>query len=41
MLFTPEHHQAARDAFHLNCPNCHCSYHSRIEKDAASRSHYS
>jgi molybdenum cofactor biosynthesis enzyme MoaA len=41
MLFTAEHRGAARDAFLLNCPNCHCSYHSRIEKDAASRWRYS
>ena len=41
MLFTAEHKQAARDAFLLNCPNCHCSYHNRIEKDAVSRLRYS
>ena len=41
MLFTPEHHQFARDAFALRCPNCHCSYHKRIEKHAPSRSKYS
>jgi len=41
MLFTAEHKQAARDAFRLNCPNCHCSYHNRIEKDVVSRLRYS
>jgi cyclic pyranopterin phosphate synthase len=41
MLFTAEHKQAARDAFLLNCPNCHCSYHNRIEKDPISRLRYS
>jgi len=41
MLFTPEHKQAARDAFLLNCPNCHCCYHNRIEKDVVSRLRYS
>ncbi len=29
MLFTPEHHAAARSAFKLNCPNCHCAYETR------------
>ncbi len=37
MLFTPEHRQAARDAFQLKCPNCHCGYHSRIELYPLSR----
>lgn len=41
MLFTREHKEAARDAFLLNCPNCHCSYNSRIEKDLGSRLRYS
>jgi cyclic pyranopterin phosphate synthase len=41
MLFTAEHAQAARDAFDLKCPNCHCSYHNRIERHAASRLRYS
>ena len=32
MLFTAVHEQAfSRDAFSLKCPNCHCSYHNRIE----------
>jgi sulfatase maturation enzyme AslB (radical SAM superfamily) len=41
MLFTAEHEQASRDAFNLKCPNCHCSYHNRIERHAASRLRYS
>lgn len=41
MLFTPQHTEFARDAFRLNCPNCHCSYHSRIETHAPSRWRYS
>jgi cyclic pyranopterin phosphate synthase len=40
MLFTAEHEQAARDAFGLKCPNCHCSYHNRIERHAPSRLRY-
>ena len=41
LLFTPEHRQFSRDAFALRCPNCHCSYHNRIEMHAASRLRYS
>ena len=41
MLFSQKHRQAARDAFHLNCPNCHCSYHKRIESHLPSRLRYS
>lgn len=41
MLFTPEHRQFARDAFALKCPNCHCSYHNRIEMHGPSRRQYS
>jgi cyclic pyranopterin phosphate synthase len=41
MLFTPEHTQASRDAFVLNCPNCHCQRYERIETDKASRRLYS
>jgi molybdenum cofactor biosynthesis enzyme MoaA len=41
MLFTPEHRRASRDAFRLNCPNCHCSYHNRIERHLPSRLKYS
>lgn len=40
MLFTKEHKQFARDAFQLNCPNCHCDYNARIMKHAPSRRHY-
>lgn len=41
MLYTPEHHQAARDAFQLNCPNCHCEAASRVEKHGPSFRKYS
>jgi molybdenum cofactor biosynthesis enzyme MoaA len=41
MLFTGEHRQFALDAFALRCPNCHCSYHKRIEIHAPSRRLYS
>lgn len=41
MLFTPEHKQAAKDAFAVNCPNCHCSYHNRIERNIGARLKYS
>jgi MoaA/NifB/PqqE/SkfB family radical SAM enzyme len=41
MLFTPVHRQASRDAFQLNCPNCHCSYGKRVESHVSSRLHYS
>jgi len=29
MLHTQQHIQAARDAFKLNCPNCHCAFGAR------------
>ena len=41
MLFSQKHRQAARDAFHVNCPNCHCSYDKRIESHLPSRLMYS
>ena len=41
ILYTPNHHQAARDAFALNCPNCHCESAARIEKHGASNRKYS
>ena len=40
MLFTAEHRKASRDAFELNCPHCHCSYHKRIESHLPSRVRY-
>lgn len=40
MVFTPAHHQAARDAFALNCPNCHCKYDRRTEMHGPSAAHY-
>lgn len=41
MLFTQQHRQFARDAFELKCPNCHCSYHNRVEMHVPSRFRYS
>jgi cyclic pyranopterin phosphate synthase len=41
MLFTPDHNRAARDAFALNCPNCHCQRYERIQTDKASLKLYS
>jgi molybdenum cofactor biosynthesis enzyme MoaA len=41
MLFTDAHKRAARGAFSLACPNCHCGYDTRIQKHAPSRSLYS
>jgi cyclic pyranopterin phosphate synthase len=41
MLFTAEHSQACRQAFALNCPNCHCSYHNRVDRDLYSFIKYS
>lgn len=40
LLFRSAHRQAARDAFSLNCPNCHCHYDRRVRKDSVSRAHY-
>ncbi|MBZ8134548.1 radical SAM protein [Afifella sp. IM 167] len=40
MLFTQEHRDAARDAFALNCPNCHCSYDKRVQAHGPSRRLY-
>ena len=41
ILYTPEHHKAASNAFQLNCPNCHCEAASRIEKHGPSFKKYS
>jgi cyclic pyranopterin phosphate synthase len=40
MLFTAEHFKAARDAFALNCPNCHCGYETRTLGHAPTYSQY-
>jgi cyclic pyranopterin phosphate synthase len=40
MLFTAEHRKAARDAFAVNCPNCHCGYDSRTARHAPTRRLY-
>ena len=39
-LYGPAHHQAARDAFQLNCPNCHCERGARVEKHGPSFATY-
>jgi sulfatase maturation enzyme AslB (radical SAM superfamily) len=33
MMFTPAHLEAARSAYALDCPNCHCEAGTRIKKD--------
>ena len=40
MLFTPEHEAAARGAFALDCPNCHCGAGTRVMRDAATLHKY-
>jgi MoaA/NifB/PqqE/SkfB family radical SAM enzyme len=40
LLFTPAHEQASRDAFQLNCPNCHCSFDTRTRLHGPSRREY-
>jgi cyclic pyranopterin phosphate synthase len=40
MLKTPAHRKAARDAFRLNCPNCHCERETRVLKHLPSRLKY-
>lgn len=40
MLYTEAHHRAARDAYALNCPNCHCGYDSRTLAHPPTRRRY-
>lgn len=40
MLLKPEYVAAARDAYALSCPNCHCNYDLRLQKDLPSRRKY-
>ena len=40
LLFTDAHYRASRDAFALNCPNCHCERDDRIRSDGASYNSY-
>ncbi|MFK7739658.1 MAG: radical SAM/SPASM domain-containing protein [Planctomycetota bacterium] len=40
LLYTDTHHAAARDAFRLTCPNCHCGYDDRTRKHLPSRRRY-
>ena len=41
MMHTAVHRQAARAAFALNCPNCHCHYDRRVRKHGESFEKYS
>jgi MoaA/NifB/PqqE/SkfB family radical SAM enzyme len=40
LLYTEAHHCAARDAFALKCPNCHCGYDERTRKHLPTRLAY-
>lgn len=40
MVMTEQHARHARDAFALNCPNCHCSFDKRVLRHLASRRRY-
>lgn len=40
MLYTPAHTAAARAAFSVDCPNCHCGAGERIMRDATSLAKY-
>lgn len=40
MLFTPKHAAAARGAYTLDCPNCHCERAARVTKHLPSRLRY-
>ena len=40
LLYTETHEQAARDAFALRCPNCHCGFDERTRKHLPSRRRY-
>jgi cyclic pyranopterin phosphate synthase len=40
LLYTEAHRCAARDAFALKCPNCHCGYDERTRKHWPSRRRY-
>jgi molybdenum cofactor biosynthesis enzyme MoaA len=40
ILYSDAHVEAARGAFRLDCPNCHCGYDSRTQKHMGSRRRY-
>lgn len=40
MLFGIEHTCAARAAYGVNCPNCHCGYDFRVQKSIVARRHF-
>jgi sulfatase maturation enzyme AslB (radical SAM superfamily) len=41
LMFAEKHRQAAKNAFLLNCPNCHCGRNERILRHLQSRYKYS
>jgi molybdenum cofactor biosynthesis enzyme MoaA len=41
LMFTPAHQEAAKSAYRLDCPNCHCEASTRIQKHLPSRLQYS
>lgn len=41
ILYKQAHHDAARAAFRLECPNCHCERGARVEKHSPSHAAYS
>ena len=41
ILYTSNHHYAARDSFNLNCPNCFVNFNLRTESHSPSRRLYS
>lgn len=41
LLYGRLHREACRDAFRLQCPNCHCERDSRVQRDLGSRWRYS
>jgi molybdenum cofactor biosynthesis enzyme MoaA len=40
MVFSETHRAAARDAFAVNCPNCHCGFNERVLRHAPTRRKY-
>jgi cyclic pyranopterin phosphate synthase len=40
LVFTKAHEKASRDAFSLNCPNCHCGYDKRVLSHGPTRRLY-
>ncbi|MBM3495306.1 MAG: hypothetical protein FJX72_13440, partial [Armatimonadetes bacterium] len=40
LLYSKAHRLAARAAFELQCPNCHCGFDDRVRKDFGCRRRY-